>query len=166
VATQFFPNYSEISCYPSTQVWVRYQVYCVCFCSVTVYSAGTPPIGVKFGKRRRQYPHSQAGLLMFWGRYPQGRRNCGLCFFLGRRMEGCSFSNQWPVMQCDRTGAGPLKNPNENQPMRRRIDLTRLISFSICPTPSVGRGPYCAVVSDGLAASKTATMPCAFVREL
>ena len=29
--------------------------YCVCFCSVTVFSAETLPIDVKFGVRRRQY---------------------------------------------------------------------------------------------------------------
>ena len=40
--------------------------------SVTVFSAGTSPIGMKFGMRCRQ-----AGLLKFWGRYPQRRRNCG-----------------------------------------------------------------------------------------
>jgi len=36
-------------------------------CLVVVFSAGTSPIGVKFGRRRRQYPGRSFEIL---GRYP------------------------------------------------------------------------------------------------
>ena len=84
------------------------------FCSVSVFSAGTSPTGVKlFGTRRLSlycmclsYKMTyiikrfvlycivisvnitdRSFLLKFLGRYPQARRNCGLFSFLGRHMD-------------------------------------------------------------------------------
>ena len=52
------PLITEPCYYPS--IWSMGGVSCV-FCSVTVFSIGTSPIGVKFGTRHYQYPKRNCG---------------------------------------------------------------------------------------------------------
>jgi len=55
---------------PPYGLWVGYLVYCVCFCSVTLFSAVTLSIGVKFGARHHHIPDRSFEIL---GALPPGR---------------------------------------------------------------------------------------------